>query len=325
MKSVDDEDSGNHVEFTAIDSTLAGDVNITFWLSPQVINNKTQRKVIVNVFHYAYGDRKLVSTITGNLTTIPQVVVLPCTIFDQPGDYRFEYHVSDSRINGILNQTLSLKWSKIRIVAPLNHTALTKFGSIWIHHNRKCLPRKYRDKVFLYYKKGKERVNITSKVVRKLQNGRQKKDKELRTRMSFSCELFDTQGLYYFEYVSMLKNGPVVLSRSKNIHVKWSMHSLVSTFQSILPCKDEFAVNFTAPECRRSTDNVELYQQNSGKFIIEKPVLPGHNSVSFSCTLFDGYVKGYCFKYVTKAPFTKKKTVQATLCLPTVRPGESLM
>ena len=313
---------GTRIHISPIESPLSGDVNITFWFPPGLSADGTERVVTVNVYYFAPAKRRVASVATRLANKTHLVVSIRCDYFDQQGRYQFGYRLSESGISGTINQTLFLRWSKLRIDSPRNHTALTKFGSIWIHHDRKCLPGKYRDKVYLYYTRGEERVTITSKVVRKLYNGRQKEDG---LRVRFSCELFDTQGNYFFEYVSGAQDGRAVLARSKTMQVTWSKHSLSTPIKSIIPCNNTFTVTFTAPECRRTTDTVELYEQNSGKFIAEKLALPGHNTVFYPCTLFSDYVKGYCFKYVTKALFTKRKTIQATLCVPTLKPGESLM
>lgn len=250
-------------------------------------------------------------------------VILPCEIFDHPVVYRFKYRISDSRFEAFISQTLSLKWGEIQIESPSNHTALTRFGSIWIRHNRKCLP-KYRDEVNLYYIKGHERIFVTQKYVRKLPSGKQRRPKGQGIRMAFRCDVFDTQGIYQFEYKTGFEN--LTLATSDAIHVYWGQQSLYPPASTIFPCKNSFMISYEQPPCpyARTHDAIVMGDRFSEKPIAQKAVEPGHTVAFFSCSLFKDYVKEYCFHYVSKSSLTKRTVTVASTCLPSHPPGRYL-
>ena len=248
-------------------------------------------------------------------------VILPCEIFDHPVVYSFKYRVSDSRFEAFISQTLTLKWGEIRLETPTNHTALTRFGSLWIRHNRKCLP-KYRDELNLYYIKGHEKIFVTQKYIRKLSNGKQRMPEGSWIRMGFRCEVFDTQGIYHFEYQTGFKN--LTLAKSESIHVYWGQQTLSTPTSTIFPCTNAFMISYAQPRCRnvRTHDAIVMGDVYSKKTIAQKPVENDHNVAFFPCALFKDYVKKYCFYYVTKSSVTKKTLKVSSLCLPSHPPGK---
>ena len=248
-------------------------------------------------------------------------VILPCEIFDHPVLYRFKYRVSDSPFEAFIPQTLTLKWGEILLQTPTNHTALTRFSSLWIRHNRKCLP-KYRDELNLYYIKGQEKIFVTRKYIRKLSNGKQRKAEGSWIRMGFRCEVFDTQGIYYFEYQAAYQNR--TLAKSDSIHVYWEHQTLSTPASTIFPCTNSFMISYAQPRCRyvRSHDAIVMGDRYSEKPIAQKPVQSDHDVAFFPCSLFKDYVKEYCFHYVTKSSLTKRTVRVSSLCLPSHPPGK---
>jgi len=251
-------------------------------------------------------------------------VVLPCEIFDHPGLYRFKYRVSNSEFAAFISQTLTLKWGKILIKTPTNHTALTRFGSIWIRHNRKCLPKKYRDEVNLYYFKGHKKILVTRKYVRKVSSGKQRTPVGSWIRMGFACDVFSTQGSYSFEYRTGFAN--LTLAESDAVHVHWGRQTLSPHANKIFPCANSFTISFDHPDCQyaRTNDAILLRDKYSDKIIAQKPVEQGHTVTFFQCSLFKDYVEEYCFDYVTYSSLTRGRVKVASLCLPTHPPGMSV-
>lgn len=308
-------------KLSTISTVLSGEVNVSFGIPLHLVNNTSPRSLTLSVMDADLQKRLRtfrVAIIHQNLT-----VKLPCDLFDHAGKYSITYKVSEGGPAATLNETLNLKWGDIKIESPQNHTTLTRFGSIWIYHNRSCLPksRRYRDKVNLYYLKGKHKILITHRIVRKVRNGKQRGPLQ-RIRMGFSCDLFDIAQTYYFEYVSGYHNRS--LSKSQPVNVRWSKHSLYTPTKTIFPCSNSFAISFTAPECHKTTDIISVYEQNSGRYISQRPALPGHSVVFFPCTLFKEYVKAYCFRYLSKTPVQGKERIQASHCVSTLGPGKCL-
>jgi len=308
-------------KMTSLTKVLSGDVNVSFEMPSHLVNNTSPRSLTITVMND--NTHQKLRTFTADILTRKFTITLPCDLFDHAGGYSIIYKVSKGGPTGKLNKTLNLKWGDIRIESPLNHTTLTRFGSIWIYHDRLCLPksRRYRDKVVLYTMRGKEKVIITDRIVRKVRNGRQKGHRQ-RIRMGFSCDLFDIAQTYYFEYVSGYNNRS--LSTSKPVNVQWSKHTLYTPSKTISPCKNSFMISFVAPECHKTTDIIAVYEQSSGRYISQRPALPGHSAVFFTCTLFKDYIKAYCFRYISKTADQGKERIQASMCISTLAPGKCL-
>ncbi|XP_032223127.1 uncharacterized protein LOC5521888 isoform X2 [Nematostella vectensis] len=306
---------------STISSVLSGDVNITFYIPKQLVNSTAPRKLVVHVLSDQWKER--LRTFKIPIISTELKLRVPCDTFDHAATYTFKYRVSNNGPTGLLNESMAISWGNTRIEAPRNHTTLTRFGSIWIYHDRVCLPRsrQYRDQVNLYFVHDKKRILITQRNVRKLRNGKQSGSQN-RIRLMFSCDLFDTQGVYYFEYVSGFSNK--TLSTSSPVSVRWSKHELTTPHKSILPCSGSFSISFAAPECHKTTDTIKVYEQLSRKYITERPALPGQTAVFLPCTLFNDYIKGYCFRYTTISSLTGKETVQSSLCVSTLGPGKSI-
>lgn len=308
-------------KMTSLSSVLTGDVNVSFEMPLHLVNRSSPRSLTLTVMDADLHQRLRsfkVDIIQEKLT-----VRLPCDLFDHAGRYSINYKVSRGGPIAKLNQTLNLKWGDIKIESPLNHTTLTRFGSIWLYHDRLCLPksRRYRDDVVLYYLRGKEKVVITHRIVRKVRNGKQKGPRQ-RIRMGFSCDLFDIAQTYYFEYVSGYHNRS--LSTSQPVAVRWSKHTLFTASKTIFPCSNSFMISFGAPECHKTTDIIAVYEQSSGRYISQRPALPGHSAVFFTCTLFKEYIKAYCFRYISKGAVHGQEKIQASLCVSTLAPGKCL-
>lgn len=298
---------------------LGGNVTLYFHF-PRKFSGLLVRNRTLSVIVYDNGKRFHTESVP--LDDLEISVVLPCEIFDHPGLYKFKYRISNTEFAAFISQTLALKWGDILIESPTNHTALTRFGSIWIRHNRKCLPKKHRDEVNLYYLKGQNKILVIRKYVRKLSNAKQRIPLGSWIRMSYSCDLFNTQGSYLFEY----KTGFVNLSLAKShvLHVHWGHQTLSPHAKKIFPCTNSFTVSFAHPDCRqyaRTNDAVLLHDKYSQKVIAQKAVEQGHTAVFFQCSLFTDYVDEYCFDYVTYSSLTRERVKIATVCLPTHPPG----
>ena len=298
---------------------LGGNVTLNFHFPSNFSGFSSARTLSVLVFDNNTGKRLHTENVL--LVRREISVILPCEIFDHPVLYTFKYRISNSTFEAFISQTLPIQWGEIYIDSPTNHTALTRFGSIWIRHNRKCLPKTYRDEVNLYYIKGHEKIFLTRKYIRKLSNGKHRMPKRSWIRMGFTCDMFDTQGIYHFEYQTGFVN--LTLAKSEAIHVYWGQHTLSSLVKTILPCKNTFAITFAQPHCKfgRTQDAIMMGDRYSEKPIAHKPVEQGHTVAFFQCSLFKNYVDEYCFHYVTTSSLTKSTVTVASLCLPSHPPG----
>lgn len=298
---------------------LGGNVTLSFRFPKNFTRFSVNRTLNVFVCDNTTGKKLFKTTVPLDGRKIS--VILPCEIFDHPVTYRFKYRISNSDYGGVISQTLSLQWGGIHIDSPTNHTALTRFNSIRIRHNRKCLPKSYRDEVNLYYIKGDSKVFVTRKFIRKLSSGKQRIPKMPQIRMGFTCDVFDTQGIYYFEYRTGYAN--LTLAKSEAIYVYWSQQTLSSPVSTIFPCTNSLPISFEQPSCSfvRSQDALVLGDRYSEKPIVQKPVQQGHNVAFFQCSLFNDYVEEYCFHYITKSRLTKSTVIVASLCLPSHPPG----
>ena len=299
---------------------LSGNVTLYFHFPRNFSGFSSSRTLSVLVYDDNTSKRRHIENVVLDRPEIS--VILPCEIFDHPVVYRFKYRVSDTRFEAFISQTLTLKWGEIRLQTPTNHTALTRFGSLWIRHNRKCLP-KYRDELNLYYIKGHERIFVTRKYIRKLSNGRQRKPEGSSwIKMGFRCELFDTQGIYRFEYQTGFEN--LTLAKSESIHVYSGQQTLSAPANTIFPCENSFMISYAQPRCQnvRTQDAIVVGDRYSEKPVVQKPVENDHDVAFFQCTLFNNYVKEYCFHYITKSSLTKQTVRVASLCLPSHPPGK---
>jgi len=302
---------------------LGGNVTLRFHFPSNFSGISSSRKRLsVLVYDNNTAKRRHIETVVLDSREIS--VILPCEIFDHPVVYRFKYRISESRLEyeAFISQTLTLKWGEIRLQTPTNHTALNRFGSLWIRHNRKCLP-KYRDEVNLYYIKDHEKIFVTRKYIRKLSNGRQRKPEGSWIRMGFRCEVFDTQGIYHFEYQTGFEN--LTLAKSESIHVYWSQQTLSTPTSTIFPCTNSFSISYVQQRCQnvRTHDAIVMGDRYSEKPIAQKAVQNDHDVSFFPCTLFKDYVKEYCFHYVTKSSLTERTSIVTSLCLPSHPPGKS--
>ena len=300
---------------------LGGNVTLHFHFPSNFSGFSSSQTLSVLVYDNNTAKRRHIENVVLDRREIS--VILPCEIFDHPVVYKFKYRVSDSPFEAFISQTLTLKWGEIRLQTPTNHTALTRFSSLWIRHNRKCLP-KYRDELNLYYIKGQEKIFVTRKYIRKLSNGKQRNpDREGSwIRMGFRCEVFDTQGIYYFEYQTAFQNQ--TLAKSDSIHVYWGHQTLSTLASTIFPCTNSFMISYAQPRCRhvRSHDAIVMGDRYSEKAVTQKPVQNDHDVAFFPCSLFKDYVKEYCFHYVTKSSLTKSAVRVSSLCLPSHPPGK---
>ena len=300
---------------------LGGNVTLYFHFPSNFSGFPSSQTLSVLVYDDNTAKRRHIENVVLDRREIS--VILPCEIFDHPVVYKFKYRVSDSPFEAFISQTLTLKWGEIHLQTPTNHTALTRLKFLWIRHNRKCLP-KSRDKLNLYYIKGREKIFVTRKYIRKLSNGKQRKpDREGSwIRMGFECELFDAKGIYYFEYQAAFENR--TLAKSDSIHVYWAHQTLSTPTSTIFPCKNSFMISYSQPRCRnvRSHDAIVMGDRYSEKPITQKTVQSDHDVAFFPCTLFKDYVKEYCFHYVTKSSLIKRTVRVASLCLPSHPPGK---
>ncbi|XP_020619010.1 uncharacterized protein LOC110056806 isoform X2 [Orbicella faveolata] len=299
---------------------LGGNVTLYFHFPSNFSGFSNSRTLSVLVYDDNIVKRRHIENVVLDRREIS--VILPCEIFDHPVVYRFKYRISDSRFEAFISQTLTLKWGEIRLQTPTNHTALTRFGSLWIRHNRKCLP-KNRDELNLYYIKGHEKIFVTRKYIRKLSNGRQRKPEGSWIRMGFPCEVFDTQGIYRFEYQTGFEN--LTLAKSESIHVYWGQQTLSTPTSTIFPCTNSFVILYAQPRCQnvRTHDAIVMGDRYSKKPTAQKPVENVYDAAFFPCSLFKDYVKEYCFHYVTKSSLTKSTVRVTSLCLPSHPPGTS--
>ena len=300
---------------------LGGNVTLSFHFPSNFSGFSSSKTLSVLVYDDDTAKRRHIEYVVLDRREIS--VILPCEIFDHPVVYKFKYRVSDSPFEAFISQTLTLTWGEIRLQTPTNHTALTRFNSLWIRHNRKCLP-KSRDKLNLYYIKGHEKILVTRKYIRKLSNGKQRKpDREGSwIRMGFRCEVFDTQGLYYFEYQTAVENR--TLAKSDSIQVYWAHQTLSTPTSTIFPCTNSLIILYAQPRCRnvRSRHAIVMGDRYSKKPIKRNPVQNDHDVALFACSLFKDYVKEYCFHHLIKSSLTKRTVRVASLCLPTHPPGK---
>lgn len=306
---------------TSLD-VLGGNVTLSFRFPSNFSGFSGNRTLEVLVNEKVIGKKLFKTTVPLDRREIS--VILPCEIFDHPVIYSFKYRISDSEYGGVISQTLTLRWGGIFIDSPANHTALTRFKSIKIRHNRKCLPKAYRDEINLYYiQSGSKPMFVTRKYIRKLSSGKQRIPKMPQIRMSFTCDFFDTQGKYFFEYRTGYKN--VKLAKSEEVYVHWGEQTLSSPVSTIFPCTNSLAISFAQPSCSfvRSQDAIVLAKKYSAKPIVQKVVQQGHDVTFFPCTLFKDYVEEYCFHYITKSRLTKRSVAVASLCLPSLPPGKA--
>ena len=301
---------------------LGGNVTLYFHFPRQFSGLSSQRMLSVIVYDNSTGRR--LHTERVSLKDAEITVVLPCEVFDHPGLYGFKYRVSHDDLTeyaAFISQTLTLKWGKILINSPTNHTVLTRFG-IWIRHNRKCLPKTYRDKVILYYQTGYKKILVIRKYIRKLSNGKQRLPLGSWIRMGFACDVLNTQGNYYLEYHTGFVN--LTLAKSDVTHVKWGRQTLSSHTDKILPCKNSFTITFTRPDCPHysgSNNAILVREKYSDKIIKQKTIEQDHTVMFFPCTLFKDYIKEYCFDYVAYSSLTRSRVNVASMCLPTRPPG----
>ncbi|XP_068703497.1 uncharacterized protein [Montipora foliosa] len=305
------------------DSTevLSGNVTLSFHFPGNCSLFKTaERTLSVFVYDNSTG-QKLHTENVRFRSDLNMTIVLPCEVFDHPGLYRFKYRISDSDYEAFISKTLTLKWGDIRFDSPKTHTALTRLSSIWIQHNRKCMPKKNRDSINLLYLKGNKFV--AKKYVRKLSNGRQGESHGSWIRMGFSCHVFDTEGSYALEYMTGFANTS--LAKSDPFDVHWDRPILSPPANKIFPCKTSFIVSFKQLDCpyARLSDVIQLRDKYSETIIARRRVTQGHTAVFFQCSLFKEYVEEYCFDYVTYSRLTGHNGRIASKCLPTHAPGTS--
>ena len=292
-------------------AVLSGNVNLSFHFPSNYTGFSSSRTLSVVVYDNSTRGKLHTESVLLDRQTV--LVSLPCGIFDHPGLYRFKYRIPNSEIEAFISQTLSLHWGDILLSTPTNHTALTRFGSLWIRHNRKCLPKTYRDKVDLYYIEGHQKKFVTRSYVRKLTKGKHRQGEGSWIRVVLPCEVFNVEGTYRFEYQTGFEN--LILAKSEDIHVYWGQ-SLYSPAKKIFPCKHSLAVTFSTPECQGPNDVITAYDKYSNNYIGQRPAKFGEDTVFFPCALFNEYVKEYCFRYVTDSSLTGSKVTAASLCLP---------
>lgn len=312
--------NGLAVDLSPVSSeVLGGNVTLYFHFPRSFSGFSSTRTLSVLVYDNGTGIKFHTETVALNGPEIS--LVLPCEIFDHPGTYRFKYRISNSEFAAFIPQALTLKWGKILIESPTNHTALTRFGSIWIRHNRKCLPKKYRDEVNLYYLNDHKKILVTRKYIRKLSNGKQRIPLGSWIRMSFACDVFDNHGIYNFEYQTGFVN--LTLAKSSAVHVRWGRQTLSSHANRIFPCRTTFTILFDHPDCQyaRTRDAILVRERYSEKIIVQKTIEQGHTAVFFPCSLFNDFVEEYCFDYVSYSRITRSGVKVASLCLPTHPPG----
>ena len=69
-------------------------------------------------------------------------VSVPCQVFSHPGAYKFKYQISGGAMQ-TLKQVMHIKWDRIVLSAPQNHTVLNGFVPVVVYHDRSCLPLHY--------------------------------------------------------------------------------------------------------------------------------------------------------------------------------------
>lgn len=239
---------------------------------------------------------------------------LPCETFSRPGRYSLQYFVKGvTDTFKELRQKIVVRREKIRIDSPKNHTAVSRSVAIWITSKHKSC-QSYKDRVDLYWIKGiNDHVLVTSREVRKFES-------EKRTRIQFGCHVFDTEGVFYFKYVSGYSNRTLVTSA--NMSVSWGKYKLEAQTNNIFPCSTSFAVKITAPYCDKFRGNkVQIKSKDYNNVISSKPAYPEFRAVFFPCSTFKRHIHEYCFYYITKSSLTKKAKVHAKLCLPSLKTG----
>lgn len=302
---------------------LGGNVTLYFSFDRNFSEFLTERTISVSVYHGNTEKKLHTENVQFRSEDRKVPVVLPCTVFDHPGLYRFKYRISNGKYAAFISKTLTLNWGDIRIESPTNHTALTRLDNIRILHNRQCWPRKSRDAVRLYYIKDYgERIFVDKKYVRKLSN-RKKEPSGSWVRMVFPCRVFDTQGIYVLEYWAASANK--TLSTSRALHVHWARPTLKPLASQIFPCKESFSVSIEPLKCQSVSRNdyVVLRDKFTETMVSQRPVTQDYTAVFFPCSSFKNYVDEYCFDYMAYSTLTKDKARVASECVQTHAPGTS--
>ena len=300
---------------------LGGNVTLYFYFDRNSSEFSTEKTL--SVFVYDNNTDKKLHTENVQFRTedrnVP--VVLPCTVFDHPGLYRFKYRISKSGYSAFISKTLTLKWGDIHIESPTNHTVLTRLEQIWIRHNRKCLPKKSRDAVRLFYiKDNNERILVDKKYVRKL-SSRKRESPGSWVKMGFPCRVFDIQGIYVLEYWAVSANK--TLSTSRALHVHWARPTLKPLASQIFPCTKSFSVSIEPLKCPYvRNDYVLLREKFSEPIISQRPVRQSDTAVFFPCSSFKDYVDEYCFDYMAYSTLIKDKAKVVSECVQTHAPGK---
>lgn len=273
--------------------------NITRFIKIKIFNNNQ------NVWTIDKMMRSL------NSTTLE----VPCEIFSKPGTFYIQYSV-EGITKGFrkMRKNIVVQREKISLYAPNNHTAVSGSVVVWITTNKHGRCKSSKNRVQLYWIKGvNNHVLVTSKKIGKDKNGK-------RIRVQFNCNIFDTEGIFYFKYISGYSK--VVLATSNNMTVFWGTYKLEAQSNSIFPCADAFSVKITSPYCAKSIeDKVELRSKDYDNIIETRSAYPGFKSVFLPCITFKRYIRNYCFYYLTKSSLTKKETIRAKLCLPSSKTG----
>lgn len=273
--------------------------NITRFVKIQIFNNNQNVWTIDKMVR------------PSNRTTLE----VPCEIFSKPGTFYIQYFVQGiTKVFRKMRKNIVVQRENIRLDAPNNHTAISGSVVVKITNNKYSRCKSGKNRVQLYWIKGvNNHVLVTSKKIGKDKN-------EKRIRVQFNCNIFDTEGIFYFKYTSA--NSNVVLATSNNMTVFWGTYKLEPQSNSVFPCANAFSVKITSPYCAKSIeDKVELRSKDYDNVIETRSAYPGFKSVFLPCITFKRYIRNYCFYYLTKSSLTKKETIQAKLCLPSLKTG----
>ena len=315
------------MKLSTIPVVLGGDVNVTFHFPTNFSAGRASDATVYAFVYDGSTSKEPLHTGASQLHNDSQTATInfPCTVFDHPASYYFKYRVSSDGGQVVsINQSLTLDWGEIRLLVPTNHTALTRL-EFWVEHQRRCLSKRYRDSIGLYYLSDTEsgaKVTVYNKTFKRLKLSEKNPG---RTRMAFRCTALDARGTYVLEYRSGFEN--TTLARSGTFSVHWDEgFDLTSPQQTAQPCHESLPVSFPKPSCMKMGDKVQVYEGSTGSLLQEKDVLPGTSSVFFACRHFKSshYVGKYCFHFVTTSQKTKRTETLSKLCIPTRSKGECL-
>ena len=261
--------------------------------------------IILKVFN----KKKFVTAINTTLSANEMQLQVPCEVFARPGRYFIEYFIQGltKTFISLTPRAIVVRRERIEIDVQKNHTAFDGPVSAWLSSKpRRCTPLKGKLKLY-WIKNSKEHILVTTKIVNKgkIENS---------IRVNFRCKLFDTAGIFYFEFISDYNNK--TSGKSQNMSVSWGKYEITAQSKNIFPCSQSFVVKFSSPYCDATEDKIEVRSTAYKKVLDSRVAFHAFKSVVFLCEVFKKHIREYCFDYVTESSLSKKRKIQTRLCVP---------